>query len=118
MIKTLIDSGNLGYILFVSVYGLDAIFTIFMRFKRKENIFEAHRSHLYQYMANDMKISHVKVAIGYALVQLLVNYTVIVLDSNELLVLPMVIGYIFILSLVYIFIRFYVYTNFVLKSNE
>jgi hypothetical protein len=47
MIKTILDSGQLGY-LFFSVYGIDAVVTIINRLIKKENIFQPHRSHLYQ----------------------------------------------------------------------
>jgi hypothetical protein len=59
MIKTILDSGQLGYILFFSVYGIDAVVTIINRLIKKENIFQPHRSHLYQYLANEMGYSHV-----------------------------------------------------------
>lgn len=55
------------------VYGIDAIFTIVSRIMRKENIFEAHRTHLYQYLANEMKWGHLKVSFTYFAVQLLIN---------------------------------------------
>jgi hypothetical protein len=58
MIKTILDSGQLGYILFFSVYGIDAVVTIINRLIKK-NIFQPHRSHLYQYLANEMGYSHV-----------------------------------------------------------
>jgi len=45
MIKTIIDSGQFGYILFFSVYGIDAVVTIISRLIKKENIFQPHRSH-------------------------------------------------------------------------
>lgn len=55
------------------VYGIDAIFTILSRIMRKENIFEAHRTHLYQYLANELKWGHLKVSFTYFTVQLLIN---------------------------------------------
>jgi hypothetical protein len=39
MIKTILDSGQLGYILSLSVYGIDAVVTIINRLIKKENIF-------------------------------------------------------------------------------
>jgi UDP-N-acetylmuramyl pentapeptide phosphotransferase/UDP-N-acetylglucosamine-1-phosphate transferase len=48
MIKTIIESGQLAYIPFFSVYGIDAIITIINRLLKRENIFQPHRSHLYQ----------------------------------------------------------------------
>lgn len=64
------------YILFFAVYGVDSIMTILHRIKLKENIFKAHRKHLYQYLSNEMKWPHMVVALIYALVQLAINYWV------------------------------------------
>ncbi|PKH67664.1 UDP-GlcNAc--UDP-phosphate GlcNAc-1-phosphate transferase [Flavobacterium sp. ALD4] len=77
MTKTIIETGQLGYILFFSVYGIDAIITIVVRLKNKENIFQPHRSHLYQYMANEMGYSHIFVSSIYAGIQLLINGLVV-----------------------------------------
>ena len=68
-----LSEGNLVYILFLGVYGLDSVTTIILRIYRKENIFEAHRSHYYQYLANEKGWSHVGVSLLYAVVQLTLN---------------------------------------------
>lgn len=81
MIKTILDSGQIGYLLFLSIYGIDAGITIFARIKKKENIFQPHRSHLYQYLANELGYSHVKVSILYAGIQLLINVLVLFLQN-------------------------------------
>ncbi|HSJ68100.1 MAG TPA: glycosyltransferase family 4 protein [Anditalea sp.] len=74
MIYTILNTGgNFYYLLFFSVYGVDAVITIVFRIINKENIFEPHRSHLYQFMANEMKINHLVVSAGYAAVQLIIN---------------------------------------------
>jgi len=74
MIYTILNTGgNFYYLLFFSVYGVDAVITIVFRIVNKENIFEPHRSHLYQYMANEMRINHLVVSAGYAAVQLVIN---------------------------------------------
>jgi len=73
MIRLILETKQIGYLLFLSVYGIDAIVTIFYRIRNKENIFEPHRSHLYQYLTNDLRWSHVNVSLLYALVQLLIN---------------------------------------------
>lgn len=73
MIALIMKTGRAEFILFFAVYGIDAAFTIFFRLKRRENIFDAHRTHLYQYLSNELKWPHVQVAALYALVQLLVN---------------------------------------------
>uniref|UniRef100_UPI00289971A8 MraY family glycosyltransferase n=1 Tax=Empedobacter sp. TaxID=1927715 RepID=UPI00289971A8 len=53
----ILKTGNLIYILFLSVYGIDAVWTIIRRLMLKQNIFEAHRSHLYQFLANEAKVN-------------------------------------------------------------
>ena len=85
LIKTIIDSGQIGYLLFFSIYGIDAGITIFYRIKKKENIFEAHRSHLYQYLANECGHSHILIAVVYMLIQLLVNFLIIYLNYQGFL---------------------------------
>lgn len=79
MIKTITEKEQFGYLLLFSVYAIDAIVTIIYRLKNKENIFKPHRSHLYQYLANELKWSHVKVSSLYAIIQLAINYGVILL---------------------------------------
>jgi UDP-N-acetylmuramyl pentapeptide phosphotransferase/UDP-N-acetylglucosamine-1-phosphate transferase len=105
MIKTIIESGQLGYILFFSVYGIDAILTIFNRIKKKENILEPHRSHLYQYLANEMGYSHVLVAFIYAGLQLIINAIVIYMDANGHLTLFFGSALLLVLTLVYLVVR-------------
>ena len=70
-------TGNLVYILFLAVYGIDSILTIIHRLTKKENIFEAHRSHLYQWLVKPGPFSHLQMAMFYGLSQLLINVLVI-----------------------------------------
>lgn len=72
LLKLIYLTGNYKYVLFLLVYGLDSFTTIIFRVFRKENIFEAHRSHFYQYLANEMKFSHLLIAVTYSTIQLLV----------------------------------------------
>jgi UDP-N-acetylmuramyl pentapeptide phosphotransferase/UDP-N-acetylglucosamine-1-phosphate transferase len=105
MVQTIVETHNMGYILFFAVYGIDSVVTILYRIKRKENIFKAHRTHLYQYLANEKKQPHIGVAIGYAAVQLSINAVVIYLDKNNLLTsLTMVILLVVFLS-IYLIVR-------------
>jgi len=76
-----VSDGNLVYILFLGVYGLDSVATIAIRLYKKEDIFQAHRSHYYQYLANEKGWPHVGVALLYALLQLLLN-ALILWDSK------------------------------------
>jgi UDP-N-acetylmuramyl pentapeptide phosphotransferase/UDP-N-acetylglucosamine-1-phosphate transferase len=105
MIKTILVSGQVGYILFLSVYGIDAVITIFTRIKKKENILEPHRSHLYQYLANELGYSHILVSFMYAFIQLLINALLIYLDSKGSLSIPVVISFLLFQILVYVWIR-------------
>ena len=105
MIKTILVSSQVGYILFLSVYGIDAVITIFTRIKKKENILEPHRSHLYQYLANELGYSHILVSFMYAFIQLLINALLIYLDSKGSLSIPVVISFLIVQILVYVWIR-------------
>ena len=73
LLQLIIKTNNPGYFALLLLYGLDAVSTIVFRLFRKENIFKAHRSHLYQFLANEKKLPHVLVASLYALVQLGIN---------------------------------------------
>lgn len=105
MIKTILDSGQIGYLLFLSVYGIDAIITIFTRIKKKENIFEPHRSHLYQYLANELGYSHILVSLIYAGIQLVINAGIVYLEIKGDLSLFIAVSFLMVEILVYLWIR-------------
>ncbi|CDS93806.1 Glycosyltransferase [Sphingobacterium sp. PM2-P1-29] len=73
----IIKTGNVIYILFLSVYGIDAVWTIVRRLLKKENIFEAHRSHLYQYLGNEAKVNKLAISFSYGLIQYIVGLIVL-----------------------------------------
>ncbi|MFA9220054.1 MAG: UDP-GlcNAc--UDP-phosphate GlcNAc-1-phosphate transferase [Sediminibacterium sp.] len=68
-----IESKNPIWVLLLAVYGIDAAITIVFRLIRKENILRGHRSHFYQYLANERQIPHVAVSIIYGTTQALFN---------------------------------------------
>ena len=68
----IIKTEDFSYIVLLAVYGVDSVLTIIHRLILKENIFEAHRKHAYQIMANELKIPHVVVSLIYALLQALI----------------------------------------------
>lgn len=70
-------TGEAGYIFFVLLYGLETVLTIAERLIRKENIFKAHRTHLYQYLANEQEWPHLKVSLLYSSIQALINILVL-----------------------------------------
>lgn len=90
ILKLIIQTENYAYILFLVVYGVDAILTIIHRLLLKQNIFEAHRLHFYQILANDQKWPHLWVSVLYGLLQL-VTITIVVF-------VPLNFGYIFLLT--------------------
>ncbi|MCT4223085.1 glycosyltransferase family 4 protein [Elizabethkingia anophelis] len=75
--QLIVKTGNIIYLLFLTVYGLDTIWTIVRRLMKKENIFKAHRSHLYQYLANENKVNKLVVSSVYGIIQLLIGIIVI-----------------------------------------
>ena len=94
----IIKSGDLKYIGLLLFYGLDTVSTIIFRLIRRENIFEAHRSHFYQYLANVKGWPHLWVSVLYMVVQLLVNVLLIYTDWNSVafLIFILVAGIVFV----------------------
>jgi UDP-N-acetylmuramyl pentapeptide phosphotransferase/UDP-N-acetylglucosamine-1-phosphate transferase len=77
VLKLVLVTNSLIWLLFLAIYGVDAICTIIHRLYLKQNIFEAHRLHLYQVLSNEYKIQHRLVSLYYALVQIAVSALVI-----------------------------------------
>lgn len=69
----ILATGDVTYLIFLLVYGVDGCLTIVHRILLHENLGEAHRKHAYQLMANELRLGHVKVASFYALLQLAVS---------------------------------------------
>ena len=70
--KLVIRTEDFSWIILLAVYGVDSVLTIIHRLMLHENIGLPHRKHLYQIMANELKIPHVVVSSVYMLVQVLV----------------------------------------------
>lgn len=83
--KLIVESGDLRYLLFLGVYGIDTILTIVHRIILKENILKAHRKHAYQLMANELKIPHLIVSLCYSGLQLILSILVILVPFYSLL---------------------------------
>ncbi len=90
MLQLIMVTQNFNYILLLLVYGLDVASTMVFRLIRKENIFEAHRTHFYQFLVNEKKKPHLIVAMAYCMVQLVVNIGVIYWSVNKLSYLAMI----------------------------
>jgi UDP-N-acetylmuramyl pentapeptide phosphotransferase/UDP-N-acetylglucosamine-1-phosphate transferase len=98
--KLILNTNSIIWLLFLAVYGVDAICTILHRLYLKENIFEAHRLHFYQILSNECKIQHRIVSLIYAILQSVISVAVILLyhrfDSLTLfiiIILPLVLIY-------------------------
>lgn len=73
MTELILTTSKSSMIIFLIVYAIDSVFTIFQRLFAGENIFTPHRLHLYQILANQCEIPHYRIAIYYSIVQLLIN---------------------------------------------
>ena len=67
--RLIIQTGDFSWIVLLSVYGVDSVLTIIHRLILHENIGLPHRKHLYQIMANELKVPHVIVSSIYMGVQ-------------------------------------------------
>lgn len=79
----IVVTSNLLFILFYALYIVDAMLTIIHRLYKKENIFEPHRQHLFQYMANEKKIPQLAVSVIYMLIQFVINAGVLYVWKKE-----------------------------------
>lgn len=97
LLLLILKTGQLKFLGFLLIYGLDTVITIVLRLFRKENIFEAHRSHFYQYLVNNLYLSHLKVSVLYLVSQLFINVVIIAfdLDLNWFLLLILISGFLF-----------------------
>ena len=83
--QLVVKTGDVTYLVFLLVYGVDGCLTIVHRVMLHENLGEAHRKHAYQLMANELKIGHVKVSLLYMVLQLAVSFGFIFLCPNTVL---------------------------------
>lgn len=83
--NVIIKTGDITWLVFLLVYGVDGCLTIIHRIMLHENLGEAHRKHAYQIMANELKIGHVKVTLLYMAMQLAVSLGFIYLCPNTVL---------------------------------
>ena len=78
----IMKTGDVTYLIFLLVYGVDGCLTICHRIMLHENLGEAHRKHAFQLMANELKIGHVKVSLLYMALQMAVSLGFIYLCPN------------------------------------
>lgn len=77
LIQTIIRTQTYLPILLLAVYGVDGSLTILHRLYNRQNVFQAHRQHLFQLLVHKLNWPHLRVSALYALVQLVINGLVI-----------------------------------------
>ena len=88
----ILKTGDVTWLIFLLVYGVDGCLTIVHRVMLHENLGEAHRKHAYQLMANELKKSHIKVSGIYMALQLMVSLGFIYVCPNGVLAHWMYLG--------------------------
>lgn len=71
--RLVMQTGDVTYLIFLLVYGVDGCLTIVHRIMLHENLGEAHRKHAFQLMANELHVGHVTVSLLYMGLQLAVS---------------------------------------------
>lgn len=113
-LKFYLATNNVFIFLLFSIYLLDGGLTIFERLFRKENIFDAHKRHLYQILVNEFKIQHLSISSIYFLVQLLMNCICIFILYKGISSLGILFLIFSIISVIYIYIK----NRLIKKINE
>jgi UDP-GlcNAc:undecaprenyl-phosphate GlcNAc-1-phosphate transferase len=102
IIKLVILTEDISYAFLLLLYGLDVVTTIIFRIIRRERISEAHRSHFYQFLANEKKIPQLLVSSLYAFIQIIMN--AILLWSHQSVVFNLI--FILCSSILFTIVRF------------
>ena len=79
-------AGDVTWLSFLVVYGVDGCLTICHRIMLHENLGEAHRKHAYQLMANELNMSHPVVSLVYMVLQLAVSLVMVYALPDRVLV--------------------------------
>lgn len=78
----ILSTVDFTYIVFLAVYGVDAVLTIVHRILLRENLGEAHRKHAYQIMANELGMEHTVVSAIYAVLQLVIAVGMLIIPNT------------------------------------
>ncbi len=117
ILKAIFQTGNLMYVMLLAVYGVDSVLTIVHRIWLRENIFRAHRIHLFQVIVSNGGVSHLKMSSIYMLIQLMVNAVIISIFDFEAITQVLISGSIlFALALAYFLVKRHYYLK-VARNN-
>ena len=75
--ELIVKSGYIEFLLFGSIYGVDSILTIIRRLIKRQNIFAAHRDHLYQALVNEKGIHFLTVGLLYSILQIAISLIIV-----------------------------------------
>lgn len=114
LMQLIFSTQQFAWIFIFLVFGVDSVVTILYRLKKCENIFNPHRSHLYQYFSNEMGQSHLIVSSGYGLLQLAINAILVVLLPNAFV--GLVLLFAAFITVLYVVIREQVLTRLGMKG--
>lgn len=64
---------------FLAPFYVDALLTLYIRFRDGEGLMTPHRKHFYQFLANEKKIPHWKISLGYAMIQAVLGVSILFL---------------------------------------
>lgn len=105
---------ELKFVLFLAVYGVETVITIIQRLILRQNIFKAHRLHLYQMLVHEYKFPHTMVSSLYASIQLLINVLVIFWEGNSIILG----GWSFIIiSVIYTLVKYKLYIKTIQRAK-
>lgn len=99
--RLILLTDDFSYIILLAVYGVDSVLTIIHRIILKENIFESHRKHLFQLLANELKMSHLLVSTIYMVIQALISIGLLFVQNRILYSISMLL----ILSVIYLMVK-------------
>ena len=79
---------------FLFPFYADELTTLIVRIRGGDRLTKPHRRHLYQLFANEMRIDHWKVSVGYGIVQLAVGVSVLIVRPfGSIMVLSLLVVY-------------------------
>ncbi|MCB9252276.1 MAG: UDP-GlcNAc--UDP-phosphate GlcNAc-1-phosphate transferase [Flavobacteriales bacterium] len=109
--KLVFTEKDIIYLSLVAVYGVESGLTIFYRLVKGENIFQAHRMHLFQDLVNKVGFSHLKTSMLYTIVQLIINAGMFMALSYNY---P---GYIYFLYVIILLVGIYIILKYHISKN-
>ena len=100
--RLMLKTGDISWILLYVVYCVDGCLTVVHRIMLHEKVWQAHRKHAYQLMANELKIPQVVVSSFYSILQLVISLIAIyVIPDNLVAHWIYLVGLLVVLSLSY-----------------